>query len=697
MTSYADLEIALRRLDGDGSAAGLRFSRPGSDGEVRLADDVPLTFDLDKLDELLYDQAEYGALLGRCLLADELAGAFAQARQEAASGNVALRVRLLIAPTAERLHQLRWETLRDPVSGDCLLTSENVLFSRYLSSRDWRPVGVSPKADLDALVAIANPSGLESWSVGDQALAPVDVAGESARARAGLHTMRVVELASGGRATLDGLIDALRAGPEVLYLVCHGFLAKGEPQLLLEAADGSAHRVSGTELLTRLTELARLPRLIVLASCQSAGSGGTSMDGGALAALGPRLAEIGVPAVIGMQGNVSMATVEAFMPAFFEELDGDGQIDRAVAVARGKVRSRKDWWMPVLYMRLKSGRLWYVPGFSSTGPGFERWPALLNHVRQGRCLPILGPGLADNLLGARETIARGWANRYRFPMAVHDEEDLADVAQFLWATQSQQFPVDELRGYLKSKVEDFRSDLPEELRTIGAGTGPVSAADLDRLINALWELRRRTESAEPYSVLAGLPFPIYVTTQPVGLLSAALRAAGKAPRVDYCRWNLDADWPPSVYDEDPGFEPSEATPLVYHLFGDLRIEDSMVLTADSYFDFLIGLTANKASIPSAVLSALSNKALLFLGFRIDEWDFRVVFRSIMNLQGTGRRHYSHVAAQIDPEGSRTQSPEGARMYLEKYLQWSQVDLYWGSAGGFVRDLGDRWEADRARQ
>jgi hypothetical protein len=56
-----------------------------------------------------------------------------------------------------------------------------------------------------------------------------------------------------------------------------------------------------------------------------------------------------------------MKTSEAFMPIFFEELQRDGQIDRAVNVARGTVRERHDWWMPVLFLRLKNGRLWYEP------------------------------------------------------------------------------------------------------------------------------------------------------------------------------------------------------------------------------------------------------------------------------------------------------------------------------------------------
>ena len=137
-------------------------------------------------------------------------------------------------------------------------------------------------------------------------------------------------------------------------------LVDGEPQILLEQADGTGVWMAGQELVTRIDELQERPRLVVLVSCQSAGKGTdpTTQDDGALSGLGPRLAEAGVPAVIAMQGNLSMATAAVFMPEFFAELRRDGQVDRAMAVARGTVRARPDWWMPVLFMSLKSGLLW---------------------------------------------------------------------------------------------------------------------------------------------------------------------------------------------------------------------------------------------------------------------------------------------------------------------------------------------------
>ncbi|MCB0232332.1 MAG: CHAT domain-containing protein, partial [Anaerolineae bacterium] len=122
----------------------------------------------------------------------------------------------------------------------------------------------------------------------------------------------------------------------VLYLVAHGKLASGRPVVFLETPEGAADPVPGEQFVADINSLQQRPALIVLASCQSAGEGedASSRDEGALAALGPRLAAAGIPAVIGMQGNVSMETVVQFMPVFFRELQRDGVIDRAMSVAR---------------------------------------------------------------------------------------------------------------------------------------------------------------------------------------------------------------------------------------------------------------------------------------------------------------------------------------------------------------------------
>lgn len=685
MADYADLEMTIRRRDGESYAVDFRFSHTQTDADTRLiwrGEPPVVSFDQDRLQTLGTDPPAYGKLLTEQLFAStEMYEAFNQAWTTAQSLGMPLRLRLFLDPGASELHRLYWETLRHPQTGDLLLTQETILFSRYLSSVDSQPVRLRPRSELRALVVIANPGDVSDYAPGGTHLTPLDVEGETTRAQQGLGTtMPITLLAAGGTATLDNIIRQMHEGCDMLYLVAHGAIIKGEPYLWLENEDGKAAVCAGNELVTRIRELQQRPRLVVLASCQSAGAGedGQSSDQGALAGLGPLLAEAGVPAVLAMQSSVSMKTVALFFPTFFQELQRDGHIDRAMAVARGRVRDRFDWWVPVLFMRLKSGRIWYIPGFGEDRKSFEKWPALIRSIQRGVCTPILGPRLTQTLLDSPHDIARKWAETYNFPMEPGEQDDLPQVAQYLAVNQDTQFPRYELLEYLRKEILSRYKQMVPDLE---------EQAKLDNLFATVGSYRRERDPADPYRVLAELPFPIYITTNLSNLLDEALTASGKAPRVELCRWNNDLDYLPSIYDETPDYRPDVTNPLIYHLFGRCTEPDSLVVTEDDYFDFLIGVTQNKDLIPTVVRRALADTALLFLGFRLDDWNFRVLFRSIMNQEGGNRRRrYTHVAAQIDPEEGRILEPERARAYLESYFQNADISIFWGTVEDFVKEL-----------
>jgi hypothetical protein len=564
--------------------------------------------------------------------------------------------------------------------------NERMLFSRYVDSRDWRLVSPRAKGDLRALVVIANPSDL-----GRHKLAPVDVPGHKAQACNGMTGINAIEvLGERDRASAKNIRDRLRTGPDILYLVCHGALVDGQPVLWLEQDDGTSDCRDGKELVSWLGELKQPPRLVVLASCQSAGTGEetapasevTALDG-AWDALGPRLGASGVPAVLAMHGNVTTGTIDSFMPTFFRELQADGIVDRAIAVARSEVRDRPDAWSPVLYMRLKSGNLWSQTGFSQEASGrrYEGWPALLNHVEAGNCTPILGPGMTESLIGPRREIARSWAEAYQYPMAKHDQDDLPQVAQYVYVNQQdRQLLLDELGKSVRAGIlSQLGSDPPEELRS----------ATIDTLLTELAKPHWTADSSEPHWVLAHAPFKVFVTTALDRLLTAALRAVGKEPREELFAWNDDGEWPPLVKDTEPTYVPTAQQPLVYHLFGRLDVEHSLVITEDDYFDYLLGAARNRALFSDEVRARLAETSLLFLGYEMDGWDFRVLFRSIMSHAGptvAKRKRIAHAGVQIDLSEARNQKVERAREYLQSYFRESNIHLYWGGVEDFTRDL-----------
>ncbi|HEX8502234.1 MAG TPA: CHAT domain-containing protein [Pyrinomonadaceae bacterium] len=704
MEEYAELEVGLYRQQGTVYAVELRFQLPEQyDQGKHEARRGYAEFDAQKLDQLKLDPEEYGRELTRSLFAHPLVSE-SYDRALTSAGDLPVRLRLYVDPSAADLHNLRWELLRDPRHGSRLLTSERVLFSRFLASTDWAAVQPRSKGRLRALVVVASSPQLnrqrrpglgasgESGAAGEgggERLEPLDVEGELARAQASLKGVVLNTLVSRDepptRVTLPNLLNSLRRGYDILYLVCHGAFYRSEPKsslesfLYLEDDEGGVMRVAGQELVDSIRDLRRRPLLVVLASCRSAGEGEQARAGdeGALAALGPRLAEAGVAAVVAMQGDVLMETMARFMPAFFERLTADGEVDLAMATARAAVLGSPDWWMPVLFMRLRNGSIWYEPGFARGEKDYDRWPDLLSSIKQNRCTPVIGFGLTEFLLGPPREIARRWAENQNFPLARRYQDELHQVAQYLAVSQSPSYARDKLIEFL---LEEVRRD---------HGDARQAGAQLNALVSEIGARRRRENEDDAFRVLAGLPLSIYITANADDLLADALAEQGKKPEVVICRWNSYVDTLETVYQRERGFRPTVERPLVYHLFGRLAEPKSLVLTEDDYFDYLMRVNSNDADIPVVVDAAWCANALLFLGFQLDDWDFRVLFRSILNDERREKkRDYRSVAVQLSP-GDANLQPGRARRYLEQYFGDAKIGTYWGSAGDFAAELRER--------
>jgi hypothetical protein len=673
-SAYATLTLQLTPQFGRKYRVTSMFVAAGSTAPTTRRGEV--VFDTEYIRDAAHDVDEYAKRLSEALFADEeTRSAFSTAQDLAERLNQQLRVQLFVDSDDPDVHTLRWEMLRAP-DGTSVTTGERIIFSRFLTSSTWRRVAAVSDRDLRAVVIIANPGDLGSYQPEGVGLEPIDVAAERERAARALGAMPITWLAERGSATLENLVDAVREGCNLVYLVCHGAFFAGQSRLYLENETGDTVTASGVDLVREFRQLRQLPSLVVLASCQSGGSA----SAGALAAVGPSLAALGVPAVLAMQERISVKTSDVFVETFFTELKRDGRLDRAAAVARTRVKAEPDFWVPVLFSRQQDGCLWHqtVDGRAD----FEKWPALLGYISDGVCTPILGPGLIEFLLGSTREIAQHWADMYRFPMAPHERGDLPHVAQFLAVKLDPNYPARELTDYVQQELVKRYGPLSAN------GGGEVEQHVRELAKRAGHEQRLRNEH-DAYRVLAALPFPIYVTANPDNMLADALEEADKDPVVELCRWREDVDFE-SIWDREPSYKPSVKRPLVFHIFGQLRERDSLVLTEDNFFDFLLRINNPDWNIPSAVRAAWSKNALLFLGFQTEQWSFRVLFRTIMGQSGGSlRNRKSHVAVQIDPEEA-TIDPPKAREYLEDYFNVAQIATYWGSTQSFIDELMFLW-------
>jgi CHAT domain/SIR2-like domain len=692
MSAY--FEIGLHLADNGEYIAELRFRM----GAVDLVYRGQPKFDMAKLDVApMLDEdilppdppgaaddqpVSYGKLLYNQLFAEaNLRTAFNNSWVTASAADQPLRVRLFIGPTAQKLHRLHWELLHDPKEKDPLWKGNLVHFCRYLSSSDWRPVHRRAREALRALIVVANPADLKQYNM--TSISPAEEV-----ARAGEDLGEIPADAVFGPDTLVQMRNKLRGEYDIIYLVCHGGLGPTDDlRLWLEDANGQTERTAGGVLVTLLADLWHRPQLVVLAACYGAGAGEDTQsvnDGSILTAVGPKLAEAGLPAVLAMQGQVSMRTARSFMSEFFRELSRHGHVDRAATAARGAVKNRRDHWMPVLFSRISDGRIWSGSGVDEE---FGGWKGLRDAITTHECVPILGWGLLESLVGGSREIARRWANDTDFAMAPHHREDLPQVAQYLAVMEGPLYP-------RRNLTERLRDELARR-----AAPGPHGQKSVDELLEMARARRREAGRFDPFDVLARLPFRLYVTTTPDDQMERALRAVGRPADVAVCRWHDrdEVEWPVSQpLDKDLFYTPkSNNPPLVYQLFGRLGMPKSLVLTEDDYFDFLIEVNREPdRRLPPGIRTTLGKSALLFLGFRMEEWDFRVLFRHILGQGGKWRlsKDYRHVAVQIDPDDGRILDPHRARRYLSDYFQKADIFMYWGSVEDFLRGLQRRCQA-----
>jgi hypothetical protein len=249
MRDFPDLEIGIYLREINAYTIELYYRLPDSDAKS-LLHKGRVNIDLEKL-AITHFMDEYGQILTEAIFGDpEIKHAFTKAQASAQSLGLPLRVRLFIDPDAGKLHNVRWETLQDPVNGTPL-TINDTLFSRYLTSPDFRSIRWRSKGDLSALVVIANPSNLSEYN-----LAAIDFQNELDHARLGfkkIPMMMIPDPGNGQRATLRNIIANLRDHEhDILYLVCHGAIVNQEPWLWLEDNEGKVFRTSGQEFVQQI-------------------------------------------------------------------------------------------------------------------------------------------------------------------------------------------------------------------------------------------------------------------------------------------------------------------------------------------------------------------------------------------------------------------------------------------------------------
>jgi hypothetical protein len=149
--------------------------------------------------------------------------------------------------------------------------------------------------------------------------------------------------------------------------------------------------------------------------------------------------------------------------------------------------------------------------------------------------------------------------------------------------------------------------------------------------------------------LARMNLPLFLTTSYYDFLERALEAEGYHPRTQVCFWSGEPVSVEAEHRTQHAMELDRENPVVFHLFGLERYPSTIVLSEGDYLDYLMRLTRDTNTqdpiLPLYLTDALASSKLILMGYRLQDWDFRVLYRLI----GESKLRPTALLVQVDPK------------------------------------------------
>ena len=456
---------------------------------------------------------------------------------------------------------------------------------------------------------------------------------------ADLRRQKLVELTLLEEASAAALGQHLRQNNQyhVFHFIGHGGYDTENQRgyLLMENEQNDYDYICGDLLADLLCSNYSL-RLALLNVCEGARASFTDPFGGIAQSLG----QAGIPAVIAMQFKISDEAAIAFATEFYSAVADYWPLDAAVAEARKaiarKVMGTTEWGTPVLYMRAKDGHIFTNKAPEPPPPPSEAsltsdeisYSLMTKAILAGRLVPFIGAGA--NLCGR---LPGDWQGGPYAPsdceLAAHlsagiqhlrdNFSDLVRVSQYI-ALESSEYLMSELHTALKgpfltTSLHDFLATIPGILREKGyLHSYPlIVTTNYDDALECAFK-----KVGEPYDVVCYM-------------------AGGDDSRKFYhepYQGNRITISKAAKYDEVPLNNRTVILKLQGAVNRDDPRQDSYIITEDNYVDHLTHREFINR-VPSNIINMLTDKhnKLLFIGYRLLDWNLRTIFRRIWEEEG----------------------------------------------------------------
>lgn len=497
--------------------------------------------------------------------------------------------------------------------------------------------------------------------------------------------------AGGTPATFDSLISSMteRANP-ILYLGCDLANVDGRVVLLLESdggRSGSAELVTVDRFISKVLDLSRPPRLIllhVLSNTRPLEYGSTYA---AMAQASRRFVAAGIPAVIMIPGGVPSDS--HLFKQLAVEIKRGLPIDRAFAEARRQAltenrsdsHERAAIQASALFTCLRSGQIWPL---RATIPSKEC--ADLGVVP---LVVFVGPQCGTPKRTFWPELVRRWASLIGYPLSRSPGHDLAKVARFASPKAVNEKP---------AVLIDLLTLWARQLEIGPKPTSQEATSDPLRELGLHVCNKLVASSPDLWANLAKLNAKIYYTTDPTDGLYKELDNRGRNP-LRIIGGMADSWW------DDPTvvqrlLESNQQRTLVIHYLGHLHDPKTLVLTEDDFLELLLSMENRLHGCKDLISNYSKDKRVLFLGFDLQDWEFQIALRGLamrnnvlrqfasMSEQRIKMQSGNHplVAVQLTPHEDEIWQPDVALKYLQRYLRKSHAQVYWCDSAEFLRQI-----------
>ncbi|MBC7774763.1 MAG: toll/interleukin-1 receptor domain-containing protein [Phycisphaerae bacterium] len=218
----------------------------------------------------------------------------------------------------------------------------------------------------------------------------------------------------------------------------------------------------------------------------------------------------------------------------------------------------------------------------------------------------------------------------------------------------------------------------------------ITSDDLRKKAQEYIDEQAHDQIPEIYLELAKLPVRVIVNTTPDDFIVRALRAVGKDPISVPFNFEVPTGSARTGLKEVKTDNVTVAKPLVFNLFGTTEDLSTLVITDKDQTSFVRNVISGTSKIPENILSFFNARnAFLFFGFNLENWQFRMVLRSLLQTEQQTEQPFT-----LSPQSDNYPISEVTKSYLRDEFNFCFVEARMREFAQHIGTLASSFDTDK---